>query len=97
METYAKCIHGHDETNRKRMDAAFNDESTRAMARRQGLEGEATENLARALATYDARSALSVLLQSTRLLMDEVGLTESDLPDDVRTALRQAKDVIGDV
>ena len=96
METYAKCIHGHDQINRKRMDAAFKDASTGERTGRQSPEEEAAENLARALAAYDAKRALATILEATRQLVPETGITETSLPDDVRAALSRARDVMGD-
>ena len=47
MNTYAKCIHGHDEINRKRIENAFSDDpADRAPDGRPGSasRGEPREN-----------------------------------------------------
>lgn len=96
METYAKCIHGHDEINRKRMDTAFRDTPADERPGRRGPEEEAAESLTRALAAYDAKRALAAILGAARQLTAEADITETSLPDDVRAALSRARDVMGD-
>ena len=92
MDTYAKCIHGHDEINRKRMGDAFSDGLTSG----QSLDEQAAQNLARALADYDARLALQAVREATRRLLAETKAPEASLPDNLRATLRQAEDVLGD-
>ena len=96
MDTYAKCIHGHDEINRKRMEVAVSDSLVSEAPGRQTPERQAAENLARALARHDAVLALKVVTAGVRQLLAKTGVDESTLPGDVKIALRQADDAIGD-
>lgn len=95
MDTYAKCIHGHDEINRKRMEVAFSDILINEASGRQSPERQAVEALARALARHDAKLALKVVTGGVRWFLAQAGVDESTLPGDVKIALRQADDVIG--
>jgi hypothetical protein len=95
MDTYAKCIHGHDEVNRRRMEVAFSDILTGDLVGRRTPQRQAAENLARALARHDAHLALKVVTGAVRQLLAQAGVDESALPGDVKLALRQADDAIG--
>lgn len=95
MDTYAKCIRGHDEINRKRMEVAFSDSLLSEASGRQTPERQAAENLARALARHDPKLALKVVAGGVRRLLAQTGVDESTLPGDVKIALRQADAAIG--
>jgi hypothetical protein len=79
------------------MEVAFSDSLINKASSRQSPERQAVEALAQALARHDAKLALKVVTGGVRRFLAQTEVDESTLPGDVKIALRQADDAIGDL